>query len=96
MNTLRNKSILVVAGLLAIGASVASSADTRPDWYYSDTVDFAFVEEHATVPMRTDALNVDSRPARKFDQGHIYPRSTSPGGSSRKWPRCCRPTRRRR
>jgi rhodanese-related sulfurtransferase len=73
MNTLRNKSILEVVGLLAIGASVASSADTRPDWYYSDTVDFAFVEEHATVPMRTDALIVDSRPARKFDQGHISP-----------------------
>ena len=46
-------------------------SETAPFEQYKNVVDFAFVKEYAIIPRRKDVLIVDSRPARKFDKGHI-------------------------
>ena len=38
---------------------------------YPKIVDFEYVEKQARVPLREGITVVDSRPARKFDKGHI-------------------------
>ncbi len=38
---------------------------------YPNIVDFEFVEKQASVPLREGIMIVDSRPARKFDKGHV-------------------------
>jgi rhodanese-related sulfurtransferase len=74
MRTLRNAVAFVIVGLVTFGGvPPASAAGAQPDWYYGDIVDFAFVRAHATVPMREDVMIIDSRPARKYDVGHISP-----------------------
>ena len=64
-----------VAIALVLGAAgLASAADTaaKPDWFFNDLVDVAFVKQHVQVPMDENITLIDSRPKRaKYDLGHI-------------------------
>ncbi len=59
--------------LLAPAAPSAEKAMEKPSWLYKTIVDAAYVGQYATVPKKNDVLVVDSRPARKYDKGHIVP-----------------------
>ncbi len=59
--------------LIAPTTLAADAAAEEPSWTYKNIVDAAYVAEYAKVPMREDVLIVDSRPARKYDAGHIVP-----------------------
>jgi rhodanese-related sulfurtransferase len=68
---------LYTAGLacfLAVaGFSVAEEAKQQPASQYKNIVDAEFVKQYATVPKKEGVLIIDSRPARKYDKGHIVP-----------------------
>lgn len=69
-------SVLATGAALCLFAPMALGADqapAKPSWTYKNIVDAAYVAEYAKVPMRKDVLIVDSRPARKYDKGHIVP-----------------------
>jgi rhodanese-related sulfurtransferase len=60
--------VALVAGLA--GADQQETA--RPDWFFHDIVDAAFVAQYAKVPMDENVMIIDSRPKQaKYDQGHI-------------------------
>jgi len=59
---------LVVVFALAAGSAVAEETGFKT---YPKIVDYAFVAEQGEVPRRDGVTVVDSRGARKFDQGHI-------------------------
>lgn len=65
------------AGLVCLLASsalpAAEESGDQPSWRYKNIVDADFVSKYAGVPMKENVLIVDSRPARKYDQGHIVP-----------------------
>jgi len=63
-----NISILAAVFALTVTVSAADSEGFKP---YPKIVDFEFVEDQASIPRREDVVIVDSRPARKFDKGHI-------------------------
>lgn len=76
----RSQRLTVLTGLLVVvlAASVqaalasGSAATEKPDWFYSDIVDAAFVKQHVTVPMAENVMIIDSRPFRaKYVKGHI-------------------------
>ncbi|MES9993526.1 MAG: rhodanese-like domain-containing protein [Candidatus Thiodiazotropha sp.] len=48
-----------------------SLAETESFKAYPKTVDYEFVAEYGGIPRRDDVMVIDSRGARKFDQGHI-------------------------
>ncbi len=60
--------------LLAVPA-LPAAADTQQQTaaQYKHIVDTEFVSQYATVPKKDDVLIIDSRPARKYDKGHIVP-----------------------
>ena len=58
--------------LLAPAMSVAESME-KPSWLYKNIVDATYLSQYATVPKKNDVMIVDSRPARKYDKGHIVP-----------------------
>ncbi len=63
-------SALAVLFTLSTGLSYA--AETSKGFKtYPEIVDFKFMAEQASVPKREDVTVIDSRPARKFDKGHI-------------------------
>ena len=65
--------ILLAFGLLtALPTGAVQAAEAQAGWY-KNVVDYAFVKDHATVPMREDVVVIDSRPARKYDPGYISP-----------------------
>ncbi len=73
--------VLLAFGLMmALGANPVQAADVQAGWY-KDVVDYSFVKEHATVPMRDDVVVIDSRPARKYDPGYIAPALNIPDRS---------------
>jgi rhodanese-related sulfurtransferase len=56
------------------GASAAPAADapvTPKEGWYKTIVDLKAFSEYAVIPTRDDVLVIDSRPARKYDEGHI-------------------------
>jgi len=59
--------------LIATALPAAQETQKQPAWQYNNIVDAEFVGKYATVPKKDDVLIVDSRPARKYDQGHIVP-----------------------
>ncbi len=59
--------------LLAPAATSAEKTMERPSWLYKTIVDATYLSQYATVPKKNDVLIVDSRPARKYDKGHIVP-----------------------
>ena len=66
-------SAVAAVCLFSTSALVADEAKGKPDWSYKDIVDTKFVAAYATVPPKADVVLVDSRPARKYNKGHIVP-----------------------
>jgi len=65
--------IILVFGLLTtFGANTVLAADGQFD-KYKNVVDYTFMKDHATVPMRDDVVVIDSRPDRKYNAGYISP-----------------------
>lgn len=68
-----------VAGPLALGGCASAPAEGEKAaaesalvrFHAKDIVDTKFVEEYAVLPKRDDVTIIDSRPARKYDEGHI-------------------------
>ena len=57
--------------LMALGMNTAQATEDQDGWY-KNIVDFNFVQEFGTIPVRTDVMIVDSRPTkRRYDPGHI-------------------------
>ncbi|NQU55633.1 MAG: rhodanese-like domain-containing protein [Rhodospirillales bacterium] len=70
--------ILLVFGLLtSLASNPVQAVEAQAGWY-KNIVDFTFVKEYATVPMRDDVMVIDSRPARSFDPGYISPAVSIP------------------
>lgn len=63
-------SLSAFALLFAFSGNIAAT-EAPAFKTYPKIVDFNFVQEQASVPRREDVRIVDSRPARKFDKGHI-------------------------
>ena len=63
----------LVCFLAATALQAAEEASEQPSWRYKNIVDRDFVSQYATVPKKDDVLIVDSRGARKYDNGHIVP-----------------------
>jgi rhodanese-related sulfurtransferase len=63
-------SISVLAIVLTL-ATTYSSAESKGFKAYPKTVNYDFVAEQGAIPRRDNVMIVDSRGARKFDQGHI-------------------------
>jgi rhodanese-related sulfurtransferase len=59
--------------VLAVGlASAAQEETAKPDWFFHDIVDVAYVQQHVTVPLDENVMIIDARPKQaKFDRGHI-------------------------
>ena len=53
--------------------SAAAEPNAQPAAQDKNVVDAEFVSQYATVPSKDEVLIIDSRPARKYDQGHIVP-----------------------
>ncbi len=56
------------------GASAVSAADapvTPKECWYKTIIDLKAFSEYAVIPTRDDVVVIDSRPARKYDEGHI-------------------------
>ncbi len=72
MKRLFGLTVLFVTGFLAFGP--AQSADVPAEVkavYYKNIVDTQEMAKLAVVPVRDDVLVIDSRPARKYEEGHI-------------------------
>jgi len=56
----------------AIHAAPAADAPVAPkDGWYRTVIDLKAFSEYAVIPTRDDVTIIDSRPARKYDEGHI-------------------------
>lgn len=77
----RRTTLFGLAAAVAIAAMpLAALADEQPPataedmakWFHEDAiVEFDFVKEYAALPKREDVMIIDSRPAGKYDAGHI-------------------------
>ncbi|MDP7650747.1 MAG: rhodanese-like domain-containing protein [Rhodospirillales bacterium] len=66
-------SFLVAGAALlfaALGQQSVVAADAKAGWY-SKIVDTDTVMQYAVIPKRDDVVIVDSRPAGKYDEGHV-------------------------
>jgi rhodanese-related sulfurtransferase len=63
-------SISVLVIVLSL-STFYSSADPKGFKAYPNIVDYDFVAEQGGIPRRDNVMVIDSRGARKFDQGHI-------------------------
>jgi len=73
MQQVKNYIVFLGLGLMTVlGTFQTKAADVQFE-VYKNIVDYAFMAEHATVPLRDDVMVIDSRPARKYDSGHISP-----------------------
>lgn len=67
--------LAIVATFFAFaGAPAAPAADapvTPKEGWYKTIIDLPAFSEYAVIPTRDDVTVIDSRPARKYDEGHI-------------------------
>lgn len=78
MRTISRLFILLAFGLLTtLGVNTVWAADAEFK-KYKNIVDYTFMKDQATVPMRTDVVIVDSRPDRKYASGNIAPAISIP------------------
>jgi len=63
----------LICFLLVPAVFAAAETEQKTAEQAQNVVDREFVSQYATVPMKDDVLIVDSRPARKYDSGHIVP-----------------------
>ena len=80
MNSIRIKKKALSLGLALLLISLwtpavmadSSTATEKPDWFFHDIVDAAFVQQHVKVPMAEDVMIIDARPLKpKYVNGHI-------------------------
>ena len=63
---------MVITLISGTGLSEAVENTAKPDWFFNDLVDIAFVKQHVQVPMAENIMLIDARPKRaKYDSGHI-------------------------
>lgn len=63
-------AVTLVLGAAGLAFAVESAA--KPDWFFNDLVDIAYVKQHVQVPMAENVMLIDARPKRaKYDSGHI-------------------------
>jgi len=71
---MRSRISFLVAGaallFAALGQQPVVAADAKAGWY-SKIVDTDTVMQYAVIPKRDDVVIVDSRPAGKYDEGHV-------------------------
>lgn len=71
---MRPRTSVMIAGaallFAALGQQSAVAADANAGWY-SKIVDTETVMQYAVIPKRDDVVIVDSRPAGKYDEGHV-------------------------
>lgn len=69
--------ILLSVILAAVSGMQVSYAAEKPtivvEHSYPNIVDATFVAEYATIPPRDDAMIIDSRPEKAYQNGHIVP-----------------------
>jgi rhodanese-related sulfurtransferase len=72
MKAINRYFAIVLVALLAVGARAwaADAPAAKEDWY-RNIVDLNYVKSRADLPLPGDVVLVDSRPVRKFDEGHI-------------------------
>lgn len=56
----------------ASAAVAEATSPAKPEWFFHDIVDAAFVKQHLTVPASSEVMIIDSRPYKpKYIEGHI-------------------------
>ncbi|NNG11789.1 MAG: rhodanese-like domain-containing protein [Halobacteria archaeon] len=63
----------LVCFMTAWALPAIAETQQQPAGQYKHIVDADFVAQYATTPKKDDVLIIDSRPARKYDKGHIVP-----------------------
>ena len=64
-------AVLAIA-MTAAAVSATDATGEKPDWFFHDLVDAAFVMDHVQIPMPEDVMIIDARPFKpKYVQGHI-------------------------
>ena len=66
-------SAALFCSLAAAPLMAEEEAEGKSFQQYKNIVDAAFVAQYAKIPIMDGVMIVDSRPARKYDQGHIVP-----------------------
>ena len=70
---------LIALAVMSIG-TVTSQAAEKPEWFFHDIVDAAFVKQYAKIPQPEGATIIDSRPYKpKYIKGHIPTAVSLPG-----------------
>ncbi|MDQ1331635.1 MAG: hypothetical protein QG578_1903 [Thermodesulfobacteriota bacterium] len=66
-------AVTLILGIHGVaGLALAADGTAKPDWFFNDIVDMAFVKQHVQVPMAENIMLIDARPKRaKYDSGHI-------------------------
>jgi rhodanese-related sulfurtransferase len=65
-------TVAIALVLGAAGFALSAEGTAKPDWFFNDLVDIAFVKQHVQVPMAENVMLIDARPKRaKYDSGHI-------------------------
>jgi rhodanese-related sulfurtransferase len=68
-------AVFIVTAALVVGMTghvLAADVTAKPEWFFNDIVDIAFVKQHVQIPMAENIMLIDSRPKRaKYDLGHI-------------------------
>ena len=63
---------VLLLGIATTHAAEAAQDPKKPDWFFHDIVDAAFVKQHVKTPMPEDVMIIDARPAKtKYIKGHI-------------------------
>ena len=69
---MRHFYISTLAVIITFATTLANAAESATGFKtYPNIVDYKYVAEQASVPKREKVTVVDSRPARKYDKGHI-------------------------
>jgi rhodanese-related sulfurtransferase len=69
---MRQIYISTLAVIFTLTTSLAYAAESSKGFKtYPNIVDYKFVSEQAAVPLREGVTVIDSRPARKYDKGHV-------------------------
>ncbi|MBL6929479.1 MAG: rhodanese-like domain-containing protein [Rhodospirillales bacterium] len=63
--------LLVATILFFAGQQTTFAADAKKFKEFHTIVDYAFMKDTATIPVKADVLVIDSRPSRRYDNGHI-------------------------
>lgn len=72
MKHLIKHTAILMALIFCAFTMMAPTAQATEEGWYPKIVDYDFMNEHATIPVRDDVVVIDSRPQkRRFNKGHI-------------------------